>query len=371
MARNLPKLTFGETNLVGDAAGLESAYPDPDKTEYASPERAGINEDGADLPAEDAAEPVVDSPSEAADGEEKQLEATKSEWAQEPEHGEDEQTEAEPASKDDFSPELLAQAERYGYDAESAKRFGSPENLQWAMADADRRAAEWGQKQLEAMQQTPPEPPAPQTPAPPQPPAQQLTPQQQQQQFELNAQKLSEQGFDNDTIQLLTGMHSHYQKQFEEQQQLLAAMYHQFTGQSAAEVETQFEKDMDAFFDGLGSEWESEFGKGAMRSLKPNSPEWVNRRKLAATVGGLRVSDAQLNQNVTDAERARRALNADPAHFKKQQELARKALSKAAGERRTQAVARSGSSKPRPMTGDEKANRRAEAFYRKHGLAAR
>lgn len=366
----VPRLEFGKTSLIGDAVdnGM-SDLPDPDAIEYASPERAGIEEpsDDDDLTISDLTggevadkgEPTKE-PSKSDSGEEE------GDYAREPE-GEETEGESE-STVGDFAPELLTRAERYGYDAEAAKRFGSPENLQWAMAEADRVAAEWAQKQFEVAEANVP-PAAPPQPQVQPPPAQPQAPTQ----FKLDKAKLAEQGFDDDTINLLSDMDGFYQQQMTAMQQLLIAHHQQLqqsTGQVQADEEAQFEQDLDAFFDKLGPDWEAEFGKGPMHVLKDNRSQAAQaeaRRKLASTVFGLRFTDGQSNrQKETNAELAQRALNA--LHFKKQQEIARKALANTAGKRRAQAVARPGGQRTIPMTGEQKAIKRAEAFARKHRI---
>ncbi len=392
MASNSVPRLFEATKILPELqqSGLADA-PDPADTEYASPARAGIETDDAAVAA-DLAEPDsrTATPPTAAEPAAPATPPTPKSPEREYAH-EDDGAEAAGDGRDaasvadgDFTPELLEQANRHGWDADSARRFGSPENLQWAIAQNTLRMAEWGEKQIEAMQQQQPAAPLPPAPAAQQPaaPAPPQTPAQQQaaiKKFELQREKLIEQGYDEDTINLLTGMNDHYAQEMARITQWNEALTHavvanqqQITNPSQVDANARqqtFERDMDAFFEGLGPEWEAEFGKGTGRALlaaDPNSPALAARKKIASTVYGLEFAEAQSHQppSATPAL-AQSALSA--LHFKKQQELALKEKAGKVQQRRSQAIARPGGSRSQPVTGKEKAYQRSQAFDRKFG----
>lgn len=377
----LGKLEFEKTTMLGDQAGYDTELPNPDDTPFASPDIEGDvaefveaeNSGGDEKPAE-----PIDYSINPSDLKPKETPKPKpkSPWAS----GDDDpiggEKPAEPGSEGgepdgDFPQDLLEQATQYGYTAEDAKRFGSAENLRWAMADADRRAAEWGNQQLAALfqQQQAAQPQAPATPTPPVQPAppQAQTLPNPDARFELNDEQLRQQGFDDDTIAIFRGIQSEYRNQIDALNQKIESANKQITGQSEADAQARFVQDMDAFFDGLGPEWEAEFGKGEMQSLTPDSPQWQNRRKVASTIFGLQVSDAQSNRRPAQTkEVAQRALAS--LYYKKLQEIAGKNAARASSERLSQATARSTGGAKQPISGFDKAVRRAVAFANKHKL---
>lgn len=386
MASNRAPRLFEATKILPELeqSGLADA-PDPADTEYASPARAGIETDDA-AAAADLAEPDsrVATPPAAADSAApatpSRPKAPEREYAHEDDDATGDGTDAAPVADGDFSPELIEEAQRHGWDADSARRFGAPENLQWAIAQNTLRMAEWGAKQIAAQQ--PPQPPAAAPPiAQPQAPAAPPAAQQQAalKKFELQREKLIEQGYDEDTINLLTGMNDHYAQEMARIAQWNEALTHavvanhqQITSPSQAEGNARaesFERDMDAFFEGLGPEWEAEFGKGTGRALlasDQNSPALAARQKLASTVFGLEFAEAQSHQPPSPVKNlAQSALSA--LHFKKQQELALKEKAGKVQQRRSQAIARPGGSRSQPVTGKEKAYQRSQAFDRRFG----
>jgi hypothetical protein len=278
-----------------------------------------------------------------------------------------------PAADDgEFTPELLETAKGYGIDEAAAKRYGSPDNLQWAMAERDRARAEWGQQQIAAMmqQQAPQQAAQQQQQAPAAPAAQPQQQVQQQQQpngkINFDRAKYSAQNFDNDTLDMMSDLVDQFNSELEKVATAAPqAVQQQITSQSQAEAQARFVRDMDAFIDELGPEWEDSFGKGPAQGLAQGSPQLTERQRLASTVVGLYMADAQSNQpQVPVSKQAQLALNA--LHFKKQQEIALKQKANAAGKRRGQAIARAGAQRSAPMTGEEKAIQRSRSFDRKH-----
>ncbi len=297
--------------------------------------------------------------------------------------------EAEPAAAPEaaFTPEILEQAKRYNIDEATAKRFGSVENLKFAMADRDRVAAEWGQRQLAGLQQQQPpqqqvqQPPQQQVQQPPAaPPAAPQAPQNPQQAaqqilagYNFDRAALKAKGYDDDTLDVLGGMAEHFNTQLATASQYIQTLAQaemtrqqqqaqQNTGNAQAEEQAQLQG-MEEFVSKLGPDWESIFGKGSGYSLAQNSPELNARIKLYQTVKGLEFADAQQNQRRPLPELLQSALNA--LHFTKQQEITKKALAAKAGQRRSQTLARGGSQRSQPMTGEEKAIERAMKFDKK------
>lgn len=391
----LPRL-FESTKVLPDLdqSGLSDA-PHPDEIPFAAPDLDGVASDSATatdgLP---ASEPAKDEAPDAATMDDVAVDPTKPadlaadtkptrkaiEYADgEPTVDEADTQPAEaPAASDGFTDELLKRAESYGYDAESARRFGAADNLTWALAQEDLRRAQWGQEQLlaAAAQQAAAQQQAQQQPAVTQQ-SQQAQPTQQQQQaaasalkkYELDREKLTAAGYDDDTIELLTGMNEHYYQQFtalaNETEQVKQVAAQRNTGQSQADAQAQyanFERDMDAFFDSLGDAWKEEFGSGPMRNL--SGAAYDNRFKIAEVVGGLVVADALSNQpqNEPVASLAQRALTA--LHFKKQKDLALRETAAKVKDRRSQSIARPGGQQHRaPLAGRDRALRRADQFY--------
>jgi hypothetical protein len=267
-------------------------------------------------------------------------------------------TEEKPAAvaASEFAPELLEQAKGHGIDEETAKRFGSAENLQWAIADRIRIRAELGQQLFAAMQQQQPQQQAQQAAAQ-QAPAPQAA-QQLDGKVVFDRKKYAEKGFDDDTLDLMSDITDQFNAKLESATQGVQ----QITSQSQAEEQARIARDTDAFFDELGPDWQETFGKGL---LAPNSPQLTERHKVFQTAMGLYMADAQSNQPPQPlAKQLQTALNA--LHFQKQQEIALKQKADAAGKRRGQAIARAGAQRTPPITGEEKAFARSRSFDRKH-----
>jgi hypothetical protein len=395
----LAKLEFGKSNVLlsGENSGA-SNLADPETIEYASPDRAGVSDGAAAESEPEASEPAADlavdktpkpklPKADLPTGDEEGGEP-ESEYAIDPHSSptaEGAAQEPAAAAADDFSPAILERAKQYGFDETSAKRFGSPDNLEWAMAERDRLASEWGQQQIAALQYQQSQqfhPPAQSGAASPQPAIPQPAPAASQQpgiinKFVVPKEELAKQGFDEDTISFLDKMAGHFNGQLETLasqhiapiQQKVDETLNQFTGQSQAEAQAQFAREVDGYIAKLGPEWEAEFGKGDVYAQVPNTPTHTTRVKLAQTAIGLMAAEAQSqpSQRSTMTELLEKAHNA--LHFQKKQDLARKALADKAGERRSQTIARAGHHRGQPMTGVEKAIRRANTFAKKLPVA--
>lgn len=394
----IPRL-FASTGILPDVdqSGLSDA-PDPETVEFASPARAGIEVEGG-APAEPQADEQFETPVDPGTATDiPPSNPAPKRPSREYSHVDDEaEPEAADGADDGFSPELLEQASKHGYDADAARKFGTPDNLQWAIAQNALRMAQWGEQHMAAQAPQQPQPQQFQQPpvqqqqfAPPQQ-APQVTPQQAQQvqqqaaealaKFEIDRKKLVQQGFDDETIQLLTGMNDHYHGELSKfaqmsntAAQLALAHHQQFTAQSQGEVNARdeaFVRDLDAFFAGLGPDWQDEFGNGTGQNLvsqNPNSPQLAKRREIASKVRGLQFAEAQSNQPPSTIAQLAQLVHSG-LHFKKQQELALKGKAAQVQQRRTQAIARPGGVRSQqPMTGREKAFKRAEAFARKAGI---
>lgn len=374
----IPRLFAGTGVLPGDGstegladAPVEIASPDAIDSPSDAPESGEIADDPTEAFAVDNSKPAFKLAPSAAEAAGENLIASPDE----------DEPAAEEASE--FTPELLEQAKNYGFDEASAKNFGKVEHLQWAMAERDRLAAEWGQKQIAAQQQPaqqqfeqqPPVIPA----AAPVVQQQQAAAQQAQAQLalieklNLDKSRLIEKGFDEDTIAELEAITGHFNGQLEKVEQLLVplAQYtvrqnQEVTGKAQAEEQAQLAQGMDAYFNSLGPDWEETFGKGSIHELQQGTPAWNARQQVYSAMLGLEAADGKSHQQLPIAERAERALNA--LHFQKKQELDRKALADKAGKRRRQTIPRAGGQREQPMTGEDKAIARALAFQRKHQL---
>lgn len=406
----LAKLTFGTTNLIGDgvvSSGAEN-LPDPESVEFGDPgsirdESPADSDDGGrvslDLASSagkgDAGDESFDFPTDRTTvkdiaGKAKKPAAPEGDvFASAPE---DESDAAEPAGTageqqavEGFTAEMVELAKEYGWDEAAVKRFGSPENLEWAMIDADRRAAEFGKQKFEFEQkaQQPQQLAPQQQQVAAQPPAAPVQQQPQQPQslpgftkYTLDKKALADKGFDDDSYEVIAGIAEHFNAQIDQAAQILGAMlpvvvaqqqrFEQVTGQSQAEEETQFARDMDEYIVSLGPEWEQVYGKGDYTTLRQGSPEWEARAALGSAVKGLKHSDAKPYRGAANSKLAQLANRS--LHFEKAQELDRKSIATKVSQRRSQAIPRPGGQRAQPMTGEERAFRRVAAFDKKvHG----
>lgn len=292
---------------------------------------------------------------------------------------------AEPAEQDEFDADLLSRAESdYGISADEARAFGSRDLLGRAMAASDRRAAQWGLSQVETQRQPEPAPRENQnghangqTNGHVQPPAEQPTPQQIQAAIEKFKLELDpNDGWDEVTIKTLNGFNDHYHgalSQLEQQNQMLAQallMQHeqlqQITGQSQAEVEARFERDMDTWFDSRGDEWKDEFGTGPARDLPENSPQLANRQKLIRQMKGLAVASGKPVTPEGLPQLRDRAFGS--LYYQQIHSRARQQLTSQVTKRSAQTVARPSGSN-RPVPGDQAARQFVSGFLQARAAA--
>lgn len=291
-----------------------------------------------------------------------------------------EPTEPEPAAPaDEFGADLLAQANFYGISAEEARAYDSPKALMLAMTAIDRNNLRVAKEHFGSSYGPQPSQPAPQL----QPQQfQPLAPQQPQQPPKLGAfeklkLELNPEEFDEKSIAALNQVNEHYDKLMREQAEMVAAQnqallalneqFTQITSRQQAEAHAEFTREMDTFFTKLGDEFTDVFGKGDLKSLLPNSPQWTSRQQLVEEMELLRWVDAQANRpRSPDSLLAQRALNA--LHPDKLKATVRKELNSQVSQRRSQALARTaGRQNPVPK-GDQNATNFARDWARQHGL---
>lgn len=233
--------------------------------------------------------------------------------------------EAEPSESDEspdpWTPEVLSRAERYGYDAERARSYGSPETLERVFADLDRQAAAWAREQLKA-----PEPAQEEQDAPP---AQTKAAETKTQEAAQLSKEFSKFEFanrdvlDEEHLKALDGMNDHYAKAFTDMRSEFEhylrnvvgvvldhkQVIEQFTSRQQADETSRIEREMDNLFASVGDELKPIFGEGESRALKPDSPELKARQALWEEMEALKLADERLGRPESDiSELQRRAL---------------------------------------------------------------
>lgn len=299
-----------------------------------------------------------------------------------------------------FTKELLAEAREYGYTDEEAKSFGTSDNLLKSMAAHDRMAAEFGRRQ----QQTNNGEGEEQTDAQKSektmtdPVIQQQEQQRQQEEarraaetrsrqqpkttdtndkptlekFKLDRAALLEQGFDEPTVDLLSGINDHYHgqseklhKQLEESNQRLS----QVTGRFQAEDAARYAESMDTFFGELsakGDEFRDMYGEGNVSSISLNSPEGKNRLKLLEEMDALQFADRIVGRRSSLAQLQQRAFRS--LHGDKLKTIARNEVRKEVDERRNQSVSRPTSRRTKSRDSDSAAGEFANSFFKDRGM---
>ena len=264
-----------------------------------------------------------------------------------------------PASTEDtvvFDADTLKEAkEVYGWDENYAKTYSSPDDLRRAMAAADRFLT----SQFRAPQPQY-DPQQPQAPAAPVTQADVTAAKAAVEKFKL---ELDPDTYDESTRKQLAGLNDHYHgltetlhTQLQQTQARAAALeeqFHQITSANQAAEAARFEQEVETSFASLGDEWSDTFGKGGWRQLPPNSPQLLNRVKVAEEMAVLRFAEAQRNRQPTNAELQKRAIN---ALFSDQIKThARKEILSKVADRQTQSAARPAGRQPRAKTQEQMA----------------
>lgn len=370
---------------------LAPAFPDSPTTLSSTPAPEAEYADSYDGPAET---PEVDEqdPGTPVDGIEPESPVEEIPDVGEPSETVEEPTETDAAAtaeeEGEFPADLIESAVLAGFSKDEARAFGSPELLTRALTAYDRQLSALGRQILES-QKAPAEEVAPAAPAKPEAPkpAEQTAVEAAVAEFEKLKLELSPDEYDAGTINTLNGINDHYdklvrqiasdhQQKFTKLQETTDALrevlleqreqFQQITGRTQAEDSARFEQEMDSFFAGLGDEFKATFGKGAMRSIKADSPERAARLKLVEEMSALQLADAQLNRPRSTPqqlrERALRSLHGDTLKTSARQEILKKA-----DERKTQSLARPAGRQMKARTGKASATRYVEEVLRKRG----
>lgn len=146
----------------------------------------------------------------------------------------------------------------------------------------------------------------------------------------------------------------HYTQQIEAQK----AEYEQRVGaleqRYQAEQEKHFERELDGFFNGIGKEWEGEFGKGDMRALPPHSPLSAARNAVVMDAMALQAGYAHYGQQAPPfPDLMKRALAS--RYSDKQSTFIRQQLVNEAAAKRPPTSAGASGKRGVPMSGREKA----------------
>lgn len=281
----------------------------------------------------------------------------------------DEQTEQE----SDPWESVLSQAERYGFSADEAKSYSTPEIFEQALIALDKQAAKFGREQLKAWEE--------QAKQSQEEPAEKKEPAKKGEAKKSDYKKyeitLDPNEYEEETLKTLNGINDHYDSVVREQQdkiqmmeQVLIAMGERFlqnSDQTKVDESQKFETEMDAFFDGLGDEFKPVFGKGAARLLSPSSKELISRNELLEEMKVLSIADDQANRpRQSYKELAQRAVRS--LHYDKLKTSVRKELVDKGKERQSQHLARPSGSNSKGPTKRETALKRVEDFYREKGF---
>jgi hypothetical protein len=355
----LPEVAPEPSNDLGESSAFDNDFATP--PDYVAPSKPAAPQAAAQQPVVDT-DGVADSP--AAREEAAAAKPAESQPAEPAEDG------------DGFDDDLLSYAEFHGFTADEARDFGSPELLQKMLIKLDKQAADWGRKQLAAQEPQQDRQPAAQSNANAQNGQQQSN--QQPSTFEKFKLTLDANSFDEEAIKALNGINDHYDSAFRKQQEQLQALaqfvidqhqgQQQITGQQTAEANARMEQELDTFFGGLGDEFSDIFGKEPLQKLTANDPKVTARNRLLEEMNVLRFAyqNTAGKKVPTDSDLRRRALAA--LYPEKLTTAARKEVADKVAQRRTQAVARPGGHRAKPMTGEEKAMQRERDFAQKHRL---
>lgn len=122
--------------------------------------------------------------------------------------------------------------------------------------------------------------------------------------------------FSEGVVQYLQSLHDSVYSQLEAYEQRFGQLapyqekvnaFEQFMDNQARE---RYATDMDGAFSKLGPEWEDRFGKGAMGSLSPHSPQVADRKLLEKELISIQHGDALMKRNQTFQQQFDRALRA-------------------------------------------------------------
>lgn len=262
-------------------------------------------------------------------------------------------------SEPELESSLVELAARHGFTGEDAKLFGSSDNLRRALASLDAKAVTWAERQFTGQQSNNADPSATAQPS-------NQTTQPTDESIEKLKVDLDPSIYDEGTISQINKLNDHYDKvvrQLSGQLKQVTSAFNQITGQVQAEASTRQERELDAFFDSVGDEYKTLYGKGTGRSLNPNGSELAQRQVFVRNMELLKMADARNNQPpMSDAAMRDRVLAFTNPNLIKQ--TVRKEIQEQIEQRRQQAVARPSKRQAAPLTGEAKAVQRARQFYK-------
>lgn len=244
---------------------------------------------------------------------------------------------------------LAGLARSYGLDPAN---FKDTESLGAAVAHFDRQAAEFGRQLMQRI--------APQGEQPTKQDSQQ---QQAAQAAALNLDELlPEAEFDPKLRNAVKALQDFWQKQNAElaasAEKKLAEKFgvlDQFVQRQAQEEQARYSRDLDAYFAKLGNEWDGVFGRGAVNSLSPFSPQLKARNELIQEAMAMRMADAELGRPQQSLEQL--LDRARSAKFSQQQDtIARKQVAAQLNKRGQAAASRPAAKngKPSPLKAVQK-----------------
>ena len=279
-----------------------------------------------------------------------------------------------------LTPDVSREAMFYGFSEEEARAFESPEKLYAAFAALDRRMLrDFGQPQQLPQGQGPQGDVVP--------PHAPVAPQQgfnQPQQPGISGFDLSKfkDKFDTDTMEVLSGLHGHFQtevqKQLQESQkwqsefqkshqtlQKLQQDWSSFQQQQAIREGQRFEAEVDGLFEGVSKDYSDVFGTGPIRELAPAFVE--KRQQLVGYMDQLKQLDVQMGRPpVADQVAFSRALRV--MYSDRQNQAIRNQIAREVAGRKQQAIARPSARNSAPLNPLDAAARRADEIYKKAGF---
>lgn len=266
----------------------------------------------------------------------------------------------------DIDDDAIEIASRYGFDADEAKLFGSRKNLEITLAALDRRAAKSVRDQMAANK--PAEDPATDAGATTDSSLANPNDANEKDGFEKFNVNLDPELFDEETINVVSGLNDHYDSVARAQHQELQALRQQLSaiaGNQQAEQAKRFSQDMDAFFTGLGEGFREQYGSGGIATIPANSPARIARQRFVEEMSALQIADQRLGRSSTLSElqeRAKRVL-----HGAEIEQQARKGIAAEVDKRRHQSISRPTSRTTRPLNGEQRAGAFANKFYADRG----
>lgn len=270
---------------------------------------------------------------------------------------------APPPVEVEFSPDVLSKAEFYGFTAEEARYFGTPEALERTLAMIDRRQAAEARAEMERGDTKHEET---------SPTATTNSAGDGSGAFEKFDLGINPEEFEPEVAKLLTGLNDHYHGLAAKQHSELEALKSQLsqvTGHFEAEAATRISADMDKFFDELPDTFKDVFGKGKLDALAPKGWHAANRIKLWEEMKVLQEVDAKHGRKPRTFQQLQQsALHS--LHSDKLKTIARKEVKGEVEARKKQAVARPSSRKEKPLSEDDTLRRIARDWATDKGLNA-